>query len=679
MAALSIYGVISLIVLGRPLIGHFREVQIGINTDPPLFMWFLAWWPHAIANGLNPFFTRLLWAPVGLNLTWTTSIPLPSLIMWSVTATLGPVASFNCLMLIAPALAAWTTFLLCRHVCRSWWPALLGGYIFGFSDFMLSEELGGHIHTTIVFLVPLSALITVRAIQGEIATGRFIATLAAILVAQFLTSTEIFATMTIFGAMAMTVAWAYAPPDTARKIAAQMVSIGIAYAIAGIVLSPFIYWLFALGLPHGEFASSEIFSSGLLDFLANSRLPLIAVAVVYAISRWRSPVCKVLIIMALVASILALGPRLHIANRAYFELPGEILEALPMIDKALPMRFVMYSFLCLAVAASLWFASNQWGLILNCTVAAILIFLIRPGFATQRTRSVDVPAFFTDGIYRDYLHPNENVLVLPFGHRGDSMLWQADTGMYFRMAGGWTGPSPAEFAGWPIMTAFTAAIFLPDASAQLGAFMAHHRVDAAVVADDDPDAGFWRALLSGLSSAKESAGGVTVFRLSAVALTPYRAATIPQMRERADSSAVDALLFAASQWIAAGNSPVELTAAAALKRGVLNPSWCAGPTADVFSGKDIPADLPDPNWFCGAWLGAAGEGHPSAAIYGTYSELEPTIDRYRKSALHIYFPYPNDLLAPGTPVPAANARALMQIVFDKNRLAAIASQLKELQ
>ena len=36
-----------------------------------------------ISHGLDPFLTDILWAPLGINLAWVTSIPLPTLVMLS--------------------------------------------------------------------------------------------------------------------------------------------------------------------------------------------------------------------------------------------------------------------------------------------------------------------------------------------------------------------------------------------------------------------------------------------------------------------------------------------------------------------------------------------------------------------------------------------------------------------
>ena len=67
-----------------------------------------------------------------------------------------------------PALAAWTAFLLCRRLTEgAFWPSLAGGYLFGFSSYLMAAELT-HVHTAAVFLVPVAALLVVRFVQGDL-------------------------------------------------------------------------------------------------------------------------------------------------------------------------------------------------------------------------------------------------------------------------------------------------------------------------------------------------------------------------------------------------------------------------------------------------------------------------------------------------------------------------------
>jgi hypothetical protein len=88
------------------------------------------------------------------------------------------------------------------------------------------------------FLVPLSALVFLRAISGDTRRRTFIIEMTAILVAQFLISLEIFATMTAVAAIALFLAWSFTPPDTRSRVAKLLLPIACAYAFAILILSP---------------------------------------------------------------------------------------------------------------------------------------------------------------------------------------------------------------------------------------------------------------------------------------------------------------------------------------------------------------------------------------------------------------------------------------------------------
>ena len=78
---------------------------------------------------MNPLFTNYLDYPDGINLMWQTSVPLLGLLMWPVTATLGPIFSYNLVMTASVALSAFCGFLACRRHVSQAWPAAVGAVI----------------------------------------------------------------------------------------------------------------------------------------------------------------------------------------------------------------------------------------------------------------------------------------------------------------------------------------------------------------------------------------------------------------------------------------------------------------------------------------------------------------------------------------------------------------------
>jgi hypothetical protein len=126
----------------------------------------------------------------------------------------GPTASFNVAAMLVPAVSAFTAYLLCRHLTRSLWASLVGGYLFGFSSYMLAQEQG-HMHMTAVFLLPLIALAAVRYLQGEI-DGRGVAWRLGVLFGlQFWLSTELLLTAAL--ALGLSLVLAYLPLPAPRS------------------------------------------------------------------------------------------------------------------------------------------------------------------------------------------------------------------------------------------------------------------------------------------------------------------------------------------------------------------------------------------------------------------------------------------------------------------------------
>jgi hypothetical protein len=308
----------------------------------------------------------------------------------------------------------------------------------------------------------------------------------------------------------------------------------------------------------------------------------------------------------------------------------------------------------------------------KATLGAIVVISTLPNLSPAYwTSPDDSPAFFSTALHRRYLTPGENVLVLPYGIRGNSMLWQAETGMYFRMAGGYAGPILPEYKQWLIVNVFMNPSYIPDRGAQLLAFMAHHSVSTIAVVDNDVSEKAWHALASSCCVATASAGGVTLYRAAPDALARYASVTALQMEQQADSVLFDTLLLAADRWLARGDSLAGLTPLQAQRRGLLPASWITGPTEAGGSIIENPVEDSSGRYFLNAWIGPMADGRPSVGVYGSYAALEPIIARYQHSAAQVYFPYPRELRAPQPP----DSRGLMVIVLDRAQLESAARQV----
>jgi hypothetical protein len=694
--AFVVYLLLSIGFLGRTLIAHSGYYE-GRGPDPSAFIWSVAWWRYAVTHCLNPFLTRVIFVPDGANLAWITTVPLASLVAWPITAANGPVAAYNTLALSGPAVAAWTTFVLCRYLTNSVWPALLAGYIFGFSSYVLAQTVGGHINLALIFSVPITLYLTARWFDGSIDSRRMAGLMSITLAIQFYLSIEIFTTMTMFAGLALALALGATAGAIRQRLLRLIGVLALAYGVALLLASPYVYYLFAYGQPHGEIWDTRQFSADLLNFLIPTEVNglgalkslrkvsigfpgnifertayfgpiLIGVTIAYGWGHRKEAFARVLMDLFLVIGVLSLGPTMHLGGRELMGMPGKGLAVMPVINKALPVRFTMYAMLITAIIMSLWLVTNTVSLRTRLVVAALAVVFSLPNLqAGFWVRKVDTPAFFSTGLYRKYITPNENVLITPYWLLGNSMLWQAQTGMYFRQAGGWTGPLPDEYRRWPLIGALTEWTYLPNPHTQVMSFLAKHGVTAVVVSNDDPNRAVWLRWLEGSVVAPIEIGGVTLYRISPSVLIPYRAIGALEAERQADSALFAALFAAGLRYNADGGKPERLTPGAAEDLGLIPsdwvpgkvwvPDWMAGTRFDTTLDRDQPV-------YRGIWLGYVYGRFMGVGISGTYEGLRPVIERYQPFAYRTYFPYPQQF----TRRSQESGRGFLLMFFDADGL-----------
>jgi hypothetical protein len=471
------YTAISFLYFGLRVAEHPGRLLIGIGGDPQIFVWSIAWWPHAILHGTNPFVSHAIWAPDGLNLAWTTSIPGVAVAVAPLTLLFGPVVAYNVAAILLPALAAWTAFLLCRHLTGSLWPSLAGGYLFGFSSYMLGQELG-HVHMTAVFLVPLVALVALRYVEGELGAAGFAWRLGALLGAQLYLSTEVFFTISLALAVGVALAWLIVPETRARLSGLARPVLG-GYAIAAAIGSPLLAYALS-DFETGTLNPPKDFSADLLNFVVPTRLvaigggtaaslvdrfpafdsergaylglPVLLIAAWFAWSDRHRPGARFLTAALLVSIAAALGTSLWVGGHRVTPLPWDLLSRLPLFDNVLPVRLALFTSLAAAVIVALWSADPSRQRWLRTLLPVLAVLALLPTLRQADWRShPDRPEFFAHPeLVKACLPPNENVLIYPYGYRDSSMLWQAENDFYFRMAEGYLRPdTPDSFAHFP--------------------------------------------------------------------------------------------------------------------------------------------------------------------------------------------------------------------------------------
>jgi hypothetical protein len=458
-AAFGTYLAISFGYFGFRVLPDPREEYIGFGDDPFIFVWSFGWWPHALGNAENPFHTDALWAPDGLNLAWITTVPALSLAYAPVTLLVDAVVAYNLAALLAPVLAALTAFWLCRHVTGAFWPSLVGGYLFGFSAYMVGHELG-HLNLTGVFLLPLVALLVLRYVEGSLTAIALAWRLGLVLAVQLWISTEVFFTLTVSLLLACGLAYLVVREARPRLRTLPLPLLG-AYGLTTVLGSP----LLVYALVHFERASlnrPQDFGADLLNFVVPTRLiaagavwappiaerfagndaettaylglPLLAIVAWFAVSRRRRPGSRFLALAAALGAFLALGTSLRIAGREVVGLPWGVLADQPLFNNAMPVRFSAYVALAAAVLAALWMRDTPGLAAIALPALAVLALVPRLELPLWRS-SIERPSFFADGLYEDCLREGENVFTYPY-RSGEPLLWQVDSGFHFRLAGG---------------------------------------------------------------------------------------------------------------------------------------------------------------------------------------------------------------------------------------------------
>ena len=464
------YLAVSIVYFGARIVTHPGRALIGSGRDPEIFVWSFAWYLHAIETWQNPFHTHVIYAPDGINLAWTTTMPGLAFAFAPVTALFGPDVSYNLAATLAPACAAFTAYLLCRYLTRSIWASLVGGYLFGFSSYILGQEQG-HLHMTTVFLVPLIALATLRYLRGEIDRGGAAWRLGVLFGLELWLSTEL--VVTAAGALLIGLVLSYAVVNSTRvPIRRIWLPLLGAAGLAALISAPLLYYL-ATGFESGSLNVPAVFDGDLLNFVVPEKfvwagghwflstsqafrggsteagaylgIPTLVIIAWYATSARRSATARYLLAALTVAAILTLGTALVVRNQTELWLPLHAIAGFPVFDNVLPARLALYVSLVAAVIVSVWTARRRgWArwLLPVLAIAALVPDLSRSYYVVHPAR---LP-FFTAGLYKRCVPKGENLLIFPYGVRGDSTLWQAETNFWFRIPEGYLQPgAPGYF------------------------------------------------------------------------------------------------------------------------------------------------------------------------------------------------------------------------------------------
>lgn len=477
--------------------GSPRTTAVGLGTDPIFSIWFLRWVPFAIGHGQNPLLTNYLDYPAGANLSWSGLFPLPALVLSPVTLWFGPVVSYNLLATLGLALSAWAGFFAVRRYVTSPFAAALAGLLYGFSPALIAQSLG-HPQIAIAFIPPLMLLaldeILIRQHWNYLRSGALLGALGS---AQLLIGEELLAAEVIVGAAGAALLLAANRDVVAPRLNYLLRAAGVSAVVFGALSAGPLASQFLGPQPvSGSLQPANVYVSDLLNFVVPTSLqqfaprlavllsnqfsgnlsewnaylgaPLLALLVFGAIACSKRLVMRLSALLALILALLSLGVTLHVGGwvtpipvallgislvglRGWVPLRALLytfvglwaaLSLVPGINNLLPGRLMLFVFLFAAILLAgvvdrvlLWSSVRKRALALAVVALALVPVVPRTPYPSA---GMPTPTFFASGV--GSLIPDGSVALLaPYvrGGHTEGMLWQAQSGMAFKMPEGY--------------------------------------------------------------------------------------------------------------------------------------------------------------------------------------------------------------------------------------------------
>jgi hypothetical protein len=450
--------------------------------DPALFLWFFQWPATALAHGQNPFFSTALFHPTGINLLAQTSVTALSLPLVPVTWIWGPVASLNVASTIVPAITAFTAFIAIRRWAR-WTPAaFIGGLLYGFSPFVLTQLEFAHLMTVALMVLPLILIvldeILVRQRHSAVWSGVLLGLLVFV---QFFLSSEVLAIaalMVLFGVVVLVLAALVLDRAALRRLAPHAAA-GLAVGLGvGTALLAWPVWYALAGPAHlsglvwpdvgiiGGFVPASFVTGGsaahtvflTLGGYEGTPLPseaylgwgFLAVLVVGMVAFFRDRRLWFFGILLVVSAVFSLGIR-----RGQWE-PARLFDRVPVLENVIQQRFMTIGFLAAAIMLAVildrvhgllpdW--RGSLGALALAAVALVPMGVLFGERLPFTMRPVILPRWYAQ--VAPSLPPGRVLLSYPAPFSGiqSAMAWQAVNRMHYSQAGGGGPQGVAHRAG----------------------------------------------------------------------------------------------------------------------------------------------------------------------------------------------------------------------------------------
>ncbi len=175
-------------------------------------------------------------------------------------------------------------------------------------------------------------------------------------------------------------------------------------------------------------------------------LPTLVIVALFAVRARRLPAARFVIAAFVVSALITLGVTLQVDGHVLTSLPWwNAASDLPGLNNSPPFRFAAYVSLAAAVIVALWVDRTKGRvfarpyLLPALAVAALVPAVWQSSYPSFYPSHPERLAFFTGGLYKACIPRNETV-TFPSG--SDLLLWQAESGFWFRAADDGLQPFP---------------------------------------------------------------------------------------------------------------------------------------------------------------------------------------------------------------------------------------------
>lgn len=445
----------------------------GGGGDASLFLWFLAHTSTSLLHehGQGLLVTHALNAPDGVNMMWNTGLLLPGAVLAPVTALAGPVLTLNLLILLGPALTAWSAYLCSGRFLTRTSARAVTGLFAGFSPAMMAAALG-HFQLTLLMLVPPLLLVSVDAMtgrRGPVRSGLLIGSLVA---CQLLIGEEVLALTAVAVTVLLLVLAAQHRSRVVERLVPFLRTAATAAATA-LVLVGLPLWVQFFGpqrvqgdvqtpdvqvldpaqlllptrqllhrVPYDQLLhATELAPSETMGYLG---LPLLVLLGFVLWTHRQDVVARTAGLTAAVLTVLALGFTLHLGgHHTGIPVPWRVAASLPAVGSLVPVRWLLLVdllvalLLGLALEAAPRTGSRRW------MVPVLIVLALSPVLPEPLggVHVVRTPSFFRN----EATHLRDTALVVPVPTPRDAraMVWVAEAGSRFPIPGGYfVGPGP---------------------------------------------------------------------------------------------------------------------------------------------------------------------------------------------------------------------------------------------